>query len=629
MGTLSLKSLAIGALLLLTSQAILASATPEVRLEQILAAEETDSAGTRAALQRLLPQLSPGAARAKAQAKLCILTAIVDAKASLPIAAQGLAEARARGDRTTESKMQRCEGYAQESLGETAAAAHSYSAAVIAAELSGDKEAMAEALVSRGELRHFVGNYGEAIDDLKRSYDLSAALKLDSNTSYALNAMANLYADANVGEYDKAIAYYRELLARHVQAGRRGEVATAHFNLGSTLERKGDLDAALPEYLRAYEIDQARNDAASVAEEQRVIGALLAKQGKPAQALPRIEEAMAYFKRTDDADGVARVRLTRGIALRAVGRYEDALKDLDAARAYFRAEQNQRFLARIAEERAQALEALARWREAYAALGEQFKAQREIDRKLAEERTARLRVQFGAEQTERQNALLQLENQRRGEALRAAERERRLQWQVIVLGIALLALLAGLALRQLRRARRLRTLALTDELTGLPNRRNILTFLGEHAHAAHRSGAALSVISFDIDHFKSINDTHGHDGGDRALKHLAMAAGGALRGSDRIGRVGGEEFLVVLPATERTTAIEIAERMRKTIEATSFDVVSPGLHISISLGVGTYSTDVHEPVDALIKRADEALYRAKEHGRNRVEVDNVAASESS
>jgi len=547
----------------------------------------------------------------------CITTASSDPQVALPMAAQGLADARARSDHKAEARFWRCQGYANEQLGQTDAAMKGYDAAVEAAQLSGDAGVLAAALNARGELRHFNGDYGDAIADLTRAYELNEETGVDADLGYSLNAIANLYADANVGEYDKAIGYYQQLYERHRKAGNREEMATTLFNLGSTQERKGDFAAALAQYQRALELDSSPGNGEGKAEEERVIGGVLVKLGRATEALPHVERALAYYQGGNDPDGVARVRLTRGIALRGAGRAPDALVDLDASRAYFLGEKNERFLVRIAEERAKAFADLQRWKDAYEALGEQFAAQREIDRRVAEERTARLRVQFGTEQTERQNTKLQEENARRAEALRAAGREHRLQQQVILLGALLLALIASLGLRQLLRSRRLRVLALTDELTGLPNRRNILHFLDEQALASRRSGQPLGVVSFDIDHFKKVNDVHGHDGGDRALRRIAAVANTCLRTSDRLGRVGGEEFLLVLPNTEQATAVEIAERLRKAIEAAPFDDVAPGARMAVSLGVAAWDSG-HDTTAVLMKRADEALYRAKEGGRNRV-----------
>jgi diguanylate cyclase (GGDEF)-like protein len=138
---------------------------------------------------------------------------------------------------------------------------------------------------------------------------------------------------------------------------------------------------------------------------------------------------------------------------------------------------------------------------------------------------------------------------------------------------------------------------------------------------ARKSAQPLSVVAFDIDHFKRINDAHGHDAGDRALARVTGLAGQAGRASDRLGRTGGEEFLLVLPAAGPDIAAEIAERVRRLVDSGSFDAVVPGLHVSVSLGVAT-RTESDRDADTLLKRADEALYRAKRGGRNRVEIES-------
>jgi diguanylate cyclase (GGDEF)-like protein len=551
-----------------------------------------------------------------AKAHLCMIITMIDPAAAIPLAEQGLKLSRAANDLKTEAKMWRCQGYAQELSGDTEAAAQAYELGVLAAEKSNDKEALAEVLVLRGEGRYYHGQYDEAIADLKRSYDLSTALGNQGDRSYALNAIANLYADANVGEYDKAIDYYRQLLKSHEARGLKSEIATARFNLGSTFERKGDFDAALDEYTKAYEIDSRLGDPASLADEQRVIGAVLTKQNKATEALPWIEKAITYFQVVKDIDGVARVQLTRGITFRKLGRIKDSLADLEASQKYFEAEKNLRYLAKIHEERALTFAAGGDWRNAYEAGNDFRAAQQQLDKGLLEERTSRLRVQFDAVRKEQENRVLQIESAARDEALKNANKMNRLQWQVIVLGAAMLALLAVLAARQLYKARRMRILAMTDELTKLPNRRHILTFLGDQAKLSYEDEQPISIIVFDIDHFKAVNDKYAHEGGDIALIAVANIANQALRRGDRVGRIGGEEFLVVLPGTEHRSAMEIAERLRRSVEVSEFDESLSGLRLTISLGVSEWKAG-RESIEVLLKRADGALYEAKNAGRNR------------
>lgn len=197
------------------------------------------------------------------------------------------------------------------------------------------------------------------------------------------------------------------------------------------------------------------------------------------------------------------------------------------------------------------------------------------------------------------------------------ERIRVLQWQVVALSAALIALLVLLGLRQFYKKRRMHILSMTDELTKLPNRKHILTFLGDQAKMAYEEEQPISVIVFDIDHFKAVKDKYGHNGGDIALKTVANIGNQALRRGDRVGRIGGEEFLVVLPGTEHRSAMEIAERLRRSVEVTEFDKLLSGLHLTISLGVGEWKAG-HESIDALVKRTGLALDEAKNNGCNRV-----------
>ena len=208
-----------------------------------------------------------------------------------------------------------------------------------------------------------------------------------------------------------------------------------------------------------------------------------------------------------------------------------------------------------------------------------------------------------------------IENAGRAAALSDNKRLRTMQWLVVGLSATLLLLLALLTYRQIHKTRRLRILAMTDELTNLPNRQHILTFLGDQAKAAYESEQPVSIIVFEIDNFKSINEAYGRDGGDTALKAVAGITHQALRRGDRVGRISDEEFLVVLPGTERLAAIEIADRIRGLIQGISSDN-SPAIQgITISRGVSEWNAG-HESIDALVKRADKALKEAKMDGRN-------------
>jgi two-component system cell cycle response regulator len=163
------------------------------------------------------------------------------------------------------------------------------------------------------------------------------------------------------------------------------------------------------------------------------------------------------------------------------------------------------------------------------------------------------------------------------------------------------------------------SLALTDALTGLYNRRYVDAHLEQMMARRAEGVAGPAVLLFDIDHFKSINDGHGHAVGDEVLAELAKRAAGDVRSFDLVARYGGEEFLVVMPETSIAIAFAVGERLRRVIADKPFPVSSPAgqLAVTVSVGAACMLDKGDSPLD-LLKRADEALYAAKKRGRNRV-----------
>lgn len=173
--------------------------------------------------------------------------------------------------------------------------------------------------------------------------------------------------------------------------------------------------------------------------------------------------------------------------------------------------------------------------------------------------------------------------------VRSAARTKRLQEELVAQG------------------RRLETLLHQDPLTGLVNRRSVLIRLGGLISGARRHGRPLAIALIDVDHFKRINDRYGHDAGDGALVEIATRLRERLRAEDELGRLGGEEFLALLPDSNEEAAAIVAEDLRAGVS---------GLRTTISVGWATWDGD--EDPDRLLKRADDALYEAKDSGRNAV-----------
>jgi two-component system cell cycle response regulator len=167
--------------------------------------------------------------------------------------------------------------------------------------------------------------------------------------------------------------------------------------------------------------------------------------------------------------------------------------------------------------------------------------------------------------------------------------------------------------------RRSLSLALTDELTGLYNRRYVVAHLEELVTRVNNDGVVdTSLMMFDVDHFKQVNDQFGHPGGDDALRQLADRALRGVRSIDLVARLGGEEFIVVMPETDLSAAVSVAERLRQSVASEPFFIHTTGERQPITISVGVAVARAGDTVDTLLQRADDALYQAKNSGRNRV-----------
>ena len=201
----------------------------------------------------------------------------------------------------------------------------------------------------------------------------------------------------------------------------------------------------------------------------------------------------------------------------------------------------------------------------------------------------------------------------------------------LVLVIALS--LAALASTLWRSRRRFRTQAQTDSLTGIANRRHFLDCAQQVARKSRHPPQTASVLVLDIDYFKLINDAHGHQAGDAAIRHVANHASACLRAGDVFGRIGGEEFAALLPATDDAEAWKVAERIRQVIEQTPLNHQGDEIFVTVSIGLTTGPLSI-DNIENLMQRADKVMYRAKNAGRNRSftysdhEADITAASKA-
>jgi diguanylate cyclase (GGDEF)-like protein len=215
-----------------------------------------------------------------------------------------------------------------------------------------------------------------------------------------------------------------------------------------------------------------------------------------------------------------------------------------------------------------------------------------------------------------ENQLLENKVQIQQLKLDAQQRQQEASRLYLALVAVIAVSLALLAYTLWRSRLRFRAQAQTDSLTGIANRRHFLDRAQLVAKRTRHQPQTASVFVLDIDHFKLINDAYGHQAGDAAIRHVATRSSACLREGDVFGRIGGEEFAALLPATDAADAWKLAECIRQAIEQAPLDHHGDQIHITVSIGL-TSGSLVDDDIEALIQRADKYMYRAKNEGRNR------------
>lgn len=193
---------------------------------------------------------------------------------------------------------------------------------------------------------------------------------------------------------------------------------------------------------------------------------------------------------------------------------------------------------------------------------------------------------------------------------------------VAVMATALLGSIGFVLMVKERTDREIMRLAMTDSLTQVPNRRALMEW-AQHA-LARRNELPLAVLMIDVDHFKAINDTYGHQAGDEVLRKIARLLEGRLRGHDFLGRYGGEEFCVIAPETDRDGALVLAESLRGIVESTPFSVAGREITVSVSIGISHCPANVAPELKEFLAESDAALYAAKQAGRNKAVCFSMA-----
>jgi diguanylate cyclase (GGDEF)-like protein len=474
-----------------------------------------------------------------------------------------------------------------------------------------------------GHLLRMRDRSGLAMVNMMQAYRASMRPGLEEQRMYVAATFSILMRYAS--DWSQALALNQESIDWSVAQGREHDLADFRFKSGWIMVKQGRYTQALDEFRLARALRKRFDDVVNDAYIDLMTCEALLMLHRFGPARRSCRSAARVFAAHDDASrGQAQLMLAR-IAL-GQDRPREALEELNTLLRGGDAQSASVNLAKLYLYRAHALAALGVWGPAYADLDRYVGLSARWSLTEGARQAAILRARFEADRQADRNRELQA-------ALgfaRDKEREQQRRTMILLLSGGIFILLLGyIALADRRNRRRLLLIASSDSLTGLLSRKwtaDLSTAILEQALRQHNP---VSVTLIDLDHFKGVNDTHGHAAGDEVLRQFADAARKVIRKGDVLGRWGGEEFLLVMPDTPAAAACEVVERLR----AAATDIRLPfsdDLRISFSAGVTDHTTG--HTLDELVARADLALYRAKACGRNATCVygaeDGVAASAS-
>ena len=474
-----------------------------------------------------------------------------------------------------------------------------------------DASAHALALTIRGIHSSREGNLDAAQKDLLSACEQLKLYGPDYDYELCLNHLSNHY--RRIGDTSESLSLLHELNDRAKQRGATFDISIYSFNIGQALQSLQHWDDSIHNLEQARDASLQLNDTLGVIYADHAIANAMLNTDHPEEALTLTTRTLAQLDPATDPRKYELVSESHADALTKLGHTTEALEVLDNIEEALRARGSQYYLQYWLTIRASALSQQEHWQDAYEALSEAQTIGKEIEEQKLSEQSAKLRMQFNrAHDAENLQSLRQLNEQ--------GQRLRQTQAIALVLFITLLMIALTVAVRKFRQAHHLQSQASTDELTGLPNRRAVMTFASDSIDRAHQESSPLAILMMDIDHFKRINDTYGHPVGDDVLRHIAGILREGRREHDRIGRLGGEEFLAVLYGASLSHAEQVAKRIHRAIKESVVTTREGEVRYTVSIGIASLRSD--EKVDAIVSRADTALYRAKNGGRDRVEVED-------
>jgi diguanylate cyclase (GGDEF)-like protein len=547
-----------------------------------------------------------------------------DSEEYIDYATEMLEQAKQKEDQAAQADFLNCRGFYYYYIDLFDEAFEDLDAALAIAQRLDNSLLIADIYSTMGDVFSFQGYIAQAL----ASYKASSQFYHAANNKYSANAINSNIAITlrRMGDYDEAERYFKGQVVHYQSVGDVTSEADTAYEYGQLFLEKDDPNGAIVWFDSAINLIEKLLETEELDIEDRLD--LYAYIGK-AEALARLGQAdeanYALAKSFEIDPEMAEEPYSPYISLIlaqiqiAQGDYDSAAELAAESVEGYRELEDDMMLSYALQYLSEALALAGDYQAGYEAQLELALARQRNRERINENLSQRLKIEYNLAQKELENKELVFQNKAQQLELESKRRVEKWQWTALVLALLLLTTLASRLYVYFHRSHQLRSLALTDSLTGLANRRAIEAFSEEQYDQAEFTKSSISFIAFDIDYFKRINDSYGHEEGDNAIIHITKLAKKCLRSNDILARYGGEEFLAILPGADISQAGLIAQRICQTIAESPLIIKGKNIYLTVSIGVTMKSESDKNP-GTTIRRADAALYDAKNSGRNQVVI---------
>jgi len=474
-------------------------------------------------------------------------------------------------------------------------------------------------LINRGLLEHRLGREDLAIVTLAQAYRASGGGETTLQETHIMAADMLSIVMRSMGDYTEALALNQEKIDWDTAHGAAMALSVSRFMRGQVLKAMGNYDGAIDEFERSRTFSASLGDQQGIAfADQRICEAHI-ELGQLAAAQRECSNALRIFNQSQSTDSLKETQVLQARIFLGFGNPDLAIATMNEVLDHGGEDLAPRIVGPMFQWRARANAVLHNYKDAYADLQEYLNRYTAANDAERIRQAGALRARFETDREIERNFSLkrELENTQEQSNRQATQ----LRWNTVVAVAAawIIALLIYFLIANRSYRAQLLQLASQDALTGLPNRRRTQELALAALEVAKTTGKPLTLALIDMDHFKEINDTCGHAAGDHVLQEFARAGREALRETDILGRWGGEEFLLLMPETPVELAVASLERLRTLVFGILLPPTGSDLQVSLSAGLAMYDQTVKSFED-LVARADAALYRAKNEGRDLIRL---------